>query len=244
MRMNFSGKRNLALPLFLAVALFSLIGCQPERPTRMTDLDDGRITSPIADEEGHIHDDGESIYDLMGGSACAKATAAQIAEVDKGNGLYKEFLKACVKSTGETAWCEELTRPNPDSAGIFTCTYGPDQVHRFIHPDRSTWPNAFEAVKIIVDLQAKHIGVKRIYNWWRPEPYNKNVDGAGGRHPFGTAVDVEFDSQRDKNLAFGELCKMRNAGRLKAIGYYEGLGLHFGIADRTPNTWGKTCSHI
>lgn len=232
------------MPILLALAISTLTGCQQEHPQALigdVDLDNGQVTSPIADEDGHLHDDGESLFGLVHGSGCVKATDEQIAEVNKGNRLYEEFLKYCLNKTGASRWCEELTRPNPDSADIFECTYGPKQAHRFIHPDRSTWANAVTAVRIIEDLQEKDIAVKRIYNWWRPEPYNKNVDGAGGRHPFGTAVDVEFDSQRDKNLAFAQLCKMRAAGRLKAIGYYPSLGLHLGVDDRIPNTWGKSC---
>ncbi len=241
MRFNFSGTRSLAASLASAMALISLVGCADSASTVVTDLDDGRLTTPIADEHGHLHDDGEFIFGLMGGSGCVKATKEQKAYVDYGNTLYKEFVKSCIKSTGSSNWCEQLTRPNPDSAEIFACTYGEKQIHRFIHPDKSTWKGAFEAVKILESLQAKGIGVRRIYNWWRPEPYNKNVDGAGGRHPFGTSVDVEFESTRDKNLAFSALCRMRSQGRLKAIGYYPSQALHLGISDRIPNTWGKNC---
>lgn len=241
MRFNFSGKRNLATSLASAIALVSLMGCSEAPPAAEFDFDDGQLTSPIADEHGHLHDDGESIFGLVKGSGCIKATEQQKAYVDHGNKLYKEFLKKCINETGASTWCEQLTRPNPDSADVFACTYGEDQVHRFIHPDKSTWENAFEAVKIIETLQGNGIGVRRIYNWWRPEPYNKNVDGAGGRHPFGTSVDVEFDSNRDKDLAFRALCRMRSQGRISAIGYYPSHGLHFGIKDKVSNTWGKSC---
>lgn len=241
MRFNFSRKRNLAKSLASAIALISLVSCSEAPPAVQDDLDNGHLSSPIADEHGHLHDDGESVFGLMGGSGCVEATEQERAYVDYGNKFYKEFIKKCVDQTGAAYWCEELTRPNPDSADIFACTYGEQQTHRFIHPDKSTWRNAFEAVKIIEDLRRKGIGVRRIYNWWRPEPYNKNVDGAGGRHPLGTSVDVEFHSNRDKNLAFRALCKMRNQGRIKAIGYYPSQGLHIGINDKIPNTWGKNC---
>lgn len=244
MRFNFSGKRNLPRSFALAIALASLIGCAKATSPGVEDLNNGEITSPIADEHGHLHDDGESIFGVaqsLTGAGCVKATAQQKAYVDYGNKLYKDFIKQCVNRTGASTWCEQLTRPNPDSAEIFACTYGEDQEHRFIHPDQSTWRNAFEAVKIIEDLQRSGIGVRRIYNWWRPEPYNKNVEGAGGRHPLGTSVDVEFDSQSDKNSAFRALCRMRSQGRIKAIGYYPTHGLHVGIDDKVPNTWGKDC---
>lgn len=242
MRFNFSRTRSLAASFISVMSLISLVGCADATSTVMGDLEDGRLTTPIADEHGHLHDDGESIFGLMGGSGCVKATKEQKAYVDHGNKLYKQFIQSCIKETGSPTWCEQLSRPNPDSADVFACTYGDKQIHRFIHPDQSTWANAFKSVKIIEALQDKGIGVRRIYNWWRPEPYNKNVDGAGGRHPFGTAVDVEFESTRDKNLAFSALCKMRSQGRIKAIGYYPSHALHIGIADKIPNTWGKNCN--
>lgn len=242
MRVNFSGKRSLVTSFLVAMALSSLISCQEAPSTVTTNLDDGQVTGPIADEHGHLHDDGESIYGILGGDGeCIKATKEQKAYVDYGNKLYSDFIKACINKTGASTWCQQLTRPNPDSADIFACTYGPKQAHRFIHPDKSTWGNAFEAVKIIEDLQRQGVGVRRIYNWWRPEPYNKNVEGAGGRHPLGTSIDVEFDSHRDKNLAFRALCRMRRYGRIKAIGYYPSQGLHLGVGDKIPNTWGKSC---
>lgn len=237
---NFSGKRSLAPSFVMAFTLIFLVGCQEAPPAVDTDLDNGQLTSPIADEHGHLHDDGESIFGLTGGD-CTKASKEQKAYVDYGNKLYDKFIKTCVNETGASTWCKQLTRPNPDSADIFACTYGSKQIHRFIHPDRSTWSSAIKAVRIIEDLQRQGIGVRRIYNWWRPEPYNKNVDGAGGRHPLGTSVDVEFNSNRDKNLAFRALCKMRSKGRIKAIGYYPSHGLHLGIDDKIPNTWGKSC---
>jgi hypothetical protein len=239
MRKSISGKRALALALFSTLSL-ALTSCSESPPTVMSDLEDGNIKSPIADEHGHLHDDGEFILEMVRGR-CVKANAEQKAEVDLGNTFYDEFLKKCADKTGASPWCAQLTRPNPDYVEDFVCTYGEDQPHRFIHPDKSTWEHAFEAVKIVEDLQAKEINVRRIYNWWRPEPYNKNVEGAGGRHPFGTSVDVQFETQKDKNLAFKALCKMRKDGRIKAIGYYSGLGLHFGVADKIGNTWGNTC---
>jgi hypothetical protein len=42
--------------------------------------------------------------------------------------------------------------------------------------------------------------------------------------------------------AFSQLCKWRAQGRLRAVGYYGSTGLHFGIGDKTANTWGKSCN--
>lgn len=172
---------------------------------------------------------------------CAKASASQRAQVDQGNLKMKKFLDQCVAATANSPWCMQLARPNPASASIFTCTYGAGQPHTFVHPDEATWKFAIEAVKMIKELEAKGIGIAEIYNWWRPEPYNKNVGGAPGRHPFGTSIDVRAKTLPDMERTFKQLCAWRKAGRIKAVGYYGGTGLHFGVGDHTANTWGKSC---
>ncbi|MGE3756184.1 MAG: hypothetical protein AB7H97_00415 [Pseudobdellovibrionaceae bacterium] len=174
--------------------------------------------------------------------ACTKASIAQIARVNLGNSKYNDFLKACHAQTNNSPWCRQLTRPNPDSQSTFSCTYGPDQTHRLIDPDTSTWKNAFKAVRLVKKLESYGISVAQIYNWWRPEPYNKNVGGASGRHPYGTSIDVRFSTITDMNRAHKLLCKWRSQGSLRALGYYGSTGLHFGIGDRLANTWGKSCS--
>jgi hypothetical protein len=110
-----------------------------------------------------------------------------------------------------------------------------------IHPDESTWKNAFRAIQLVQELEAKNIKACLIYNWWRPEPYNKNVGGAAGRHPFGTSIDVRFCSMVDMENAHRELCAWRKQGRIRAVGYYGTTALHFGIGDQAGNTWGKAC---
>jgi hypothetical protein len=173
--------------------------------------------------------------------ACLQGSRNQLAVINAGNAKYNSFMKACWAATNNSPWCEQLTRPNPSSRATFICTYGSDQPHRLIHPDESTWVNAFKAVQLVQELQAKGISVSQIYNWWRPEPYNKNVGGAGGRHPYGTSVDVRMASMNDMEKAFSQLCKWRSKGRLRAVGYYGSTGLHFGIGDKTANMWGKSC---
>lgn len=68
-----------------------------------------------------------------------------------------------------------------------------------------------------------------------------NVGGAAGRHPFGS-VDVRFKTKNGQAKAHKELCKSRKLGRLRALGFYPGTGLHFGMGDKVANTWGKSCS--
>ena len=174
--------------------------------------------------------------------ACRKASRAQLAEVDRGNALKSRFLEACAASGAAARWCDEVIRPNPESRASFRCTYGLAQPHQLIDPDPKTWTHAFQALRLVGELDAEGIRVCLINNWWRPEPYNRNVGGARGRHPFGTAVDVKFCTMADKEKAFASLCRRRRQGRLRALGYYPGsLVLHLGVGDRKANTWGKDC---
>lgn len=192
------------------------------------------------DEIDDLHEDPDVITDIdpMG---CVPANASQLNQVRLGNQKAGTFLNKCLAATGQSPWCAQLMRPNPSSVGVFRCTYGYDLPHQLIHPTESTWNNAIQAVRLITELEAKNICVELIYNWWRPEPYNKNVGGAAGRHPFGTSVDVRFCSKSDMERGFRQLCSWRKQGRLRAVGYYNSSSLHFGVGDRTGNTWGKAC---
>lgn len=172
---------------------------------------------------------------------CMRATIQQIGIINSGTKKLNQFLSKCYSLTNSSHWCDELVRPNPNSHSIFDCTYSAAQAHYLIHPDEITWTYAFTAVQLVQELEQKGLRVCEIYNWWRPEPYNKNVGGAPGRHPYGTSVDVRFCSNNDANRAFDELCKIRRAGRLRAIGHYGTSALHFGIGDRVANTWGRNC---
>lgn len=187
-------------------------------------------------------DDLESVFDghieFIG---CKKATRAQRAEVNLGNSKKDLFLQKCGEATNNSPWCLQLVRPNPDSYAIFQCTYGESQVHQLIHPDESTWTNAFAAVELVETLEDEGLRVCEIYNWWRPEPYNKNVGGAAGRHPFATSVDVRFCTKEDQERAFTSLCEHKKNGHLRALGYYPSSALHFGVGDSRANTWGKSC---
>jgi hypothetical protein len=172
---------------------------------------------------------------------CIRATADQRAQVNSGNQKIDRFLARCAAATKSSAWCQQLIRPNPASAAMFSCTYGKRQPHTLVHPNESTWTNAIKAVQIVESLTKQGIEVCQIYNWWRPEPYNKNVDGKPGRHPAGTSVDVRFCSNQDADRAFYKLCGWRAQGKINAIGHYGNSGLHLGIGDLRANTWGETC---
>lgn len=195
--------------------------------------------------EPGFQSEGDELEDLLPriqpNATCKKATKAQKAVVESGNKLAPQFYQACMAATQSDFWCQQVMRPNPESVDVFQCTYGPTQIHQLIDPDKSTWPNAFRAVQLVAALEKTGIKPCLIYNWWRPEPYNKNVGGAPGRHPKGTSVDVRFCSMPDMEKAFTTLCDWRAKGQLRALGYYGTTGLHLGVGDSRSNTWGKAC---
>ncbi|WP_413580884.1 hypothetical protein [Bdellovibrio sp. HCB288] len=216
--------------------------------TDTTAVDSEDIVDHIVNDENedHSHDHSETadmgVNDDILALGCVKASNSQENQVRLGLNKKEKFLAKCASETSNSSWCAQLIRPNPSSYNTFKCTYGSSQTHVLIHPDEATWKYPITAVKVIKDLQAKGLKVSQIYNWWRPEPYNKNVGGAAGRHPYGTSVDVRFASTSTATKAFSELCKMRKAGRIRAIGHYGSASLHIGVGDKLANTWGKYCN--
>lgn len=206
-------------------------------PEEVTDQDSEDIVD-------HIHDDVKpenTLNEDIVALGCVRPSSSQKSMVNLGLSKKERFLRRCVEETGSTTWCSQVARPNPSSRNTFACTYGSSQAHNLIHPDESTWRYPIGGIKILKDLQRKGIRISHIYNWWRPEPYNRNVGGAAGRHPYGTSIDVRFSSSSEANRAFALLCRMRAQGRLRAIGHYGSASLHIGVGDRTANTWGKSC---
>ncbi len=226
------------MPLIkLSLIVFSLglfVGCQRQQDINQRDIQQ-------ASHDQTLQDDLESDLLTEQSSGCLQATSVQRSYVDSGAVKLKQFLERCYQETSSKKWCDQVARPNPDSANIFECTYSPSQRHVLIHPSESTWSYAIGAVKLVQELEKKNIKIELIYNWWRPEPYNKNVGGAAGRHPFGTSVDVRFVGKSEQNKAHAELCAFRKQGKLRALGYYSGTGLHLGVGDQVANTWGRPC---
>lgn len=193
---------------------------------------------------GHAfaHDDLDELS-FVPSKSCShyrKASPEQITEVQKGNEKYTNFLNACTDAGVQYGWCQQLARPNPLSASVFACTYG-NLPHQLVSPDESTWEYAFKAGLMVQELEKQGIFTQEIYNWWRPEPYNANVGGAGGRHPYGTSVDVRMQSMSDTSKALKKLCSWRRNGEMNALGYYGKTGIHFGVGDEWANTWGHPC---
>jgi hypothetical protein len=246
-------KKILSILLLSLSIPFITVSCAKSS----TDFQDVASSEESLDtiDHNHDHEDADSEADMAehiteenGMSqgdltifGCTRASSSQEKAVDLGLSKKEKFLVRCATLTNNSSWCAQLVRPNPSSYNTFACTYGSSQDHILINPDESTWKYPIEGVNVIKDLAKKGITAKLIYNWWRPEPYNANVGGAAGRHPYGTSIDVRFTSDSMANTAFKELCKMRKAGRIRAIGHYGSASLHIGVGDRTANTWGKSC---
>lgn len=223
------------LRIFCLSLVVVLTSCQKEQINR---LDVANAT-----HSDSIQDDHEQMIDMVmvEQKGCSKPSQAQLNQVNLGLKKLNQFLEKCYAETSSKKWCDQVARPNPDSYSTFSCTYSATQPHYFIHPDESTWKYAIQAVKLVQDLQRNSVKIDKIYNWWRPEPYNANVGGAAGRHPLGTSVDVRFVNKTEQNKAHKLLCAHRKQGRLRALGYYSGTGLHLGVGDKAANTWGKAC---
>lgn len=235
--MKSSKKPSLRSAFIVLTTSLLILSCQKKEELNQIDILN-------AEHSDQIEDDLESEVDFLSiqSNGCKHATASQIAAVNQGVTKLNQFLSRCYSETGSKKWCDQVARPNPSSHSTFDCTYSAAQPHVFVHPAEETWAHAIGAVKLVLDLERKGVGVSTIYNWWRPEPYNVNVGGAAGRHPYGTSVDVRFASKTEQNKAHKELCAYRKQGRLRALGYYSGTGLHLGVGDKVANTWGKSCS--
>lgn len=230
-------KINYKTTFILLIAAFNLNACQDSRS-----LSNPTDTMGEANEAYELQDQEQGSI-LNKAIGCIQPSAQQRDLINLGNTKKEDFLDFCRQQTNHSLWCDQLVRPNPSSMSIFRCTYGPNQIHQLINPDENTWIHAIRSIHLIQKLSQKGIRTCQIYNWWRPEPYNKNVGGAAGRHPYGTSIDVRLCSDREAILAFDELCKLRRKGEIRAIGYYGGSSLHFGVSDRSANTWGRSCQN-
>lgn len=168
-------------------------------------------------------------------SEVQRASLPEVTEVLKGVALKEEFLSACIERTNRMDFCQQVIRPNPASASIFRCTYPPGVPPVFIPVERGKWIYAFRAIEWMDEMEAQGIALSHIYNWLRPEPYNKNVSGDPNRHPFGTAIDLRLATKGDQQKAFTYLCEKWRAHQIHAIGYYGSASLHLGMGD--PLEW-------
>ena len=96
----------------------------------------------------------------------------------------------------------EITTPHNASAAA-GCGY------QILLPDQDMWAR-IAALALFSDELRALVG-EPIYmrNWWRPPCYNTAVGGAaGGDHPDGDAVDLDFQSATSRALAQRHLCEM------------------------------------
>ena len=179
------------------------------------------------------------------------ASADQKQKVLSGIELQNSFLAACKSFGVQDQWCDQLMRPNPNPEEFktFSWTYGSAiPLHIFIDPDQTTWKNAFRGAIFVQKLEQSGININQIVNWWRPEPYNRNVCGAPGRHPFATSIDVEFKTLSDTRRARKKLCQWFDSAQINSLGYYGNEKVHIGVGDilgpGMGETWGKVCDNL
>jgi hypothetical protein len=161
------------------------------------------------------------------------------------SGNIVEFMNACIARGISEGFCNNLTHPNSQSIHEFRCTY-PGKPHILIPPDKTKWEHAFKGATLVQNgIKNNELCVEEIYNWYRPEPYNDNVDGKPGRHPEGTAIDVRFCTKEDAKKAAKYFCEQFKAGALWAVGSYpSGDKLHLGMEPEKNTTWGPyACSN-
>lgn len=94
---------------------------------------------------------------------------------------------------------EYVTPNNPSVAAA--CGYS------ILLPERSLWPRA-GALGLLADQLRMLVNEPVVLrNWWRPPCYNEGVGGAaGGDHPDGDALDLDFRSSRSRADAQRYLC--------------------------------------
>lgn len=137
-----------------------------------------------------------------------------------------------------------MTHPNNKSEMEFRCTYPDAKTHVLIPPDPTKWELSFRGALELQKIEAAGVCVKEIYNYDRPEPYNNNVQGAPGRHPYGTAIDIEFCTKADARKAVQAFCKQRTPGdvEIKSVGTYSsGIRIHLGNVKPRRGDWGGGC---
>ncbi len=146
----------------------------------------------------------------------------------------QRFIQRCTSRGISEKLCREATYPNPDSRSAFNGVYGSNQ-NFILMPPESTWDTGIRLLGIAESLSA-YGKVCEIRNWYRPEPYNRKVGGAGGsRHINASAIDIEFCSVAEKNKALKAALAMRQKFAQPAgVGVYgEGsLVLHIDTSNR------------
>jgi len=96
----------------------------------------------------------------------------------------------------------EITTPHNASAAA-GCGY------QILLPDQDMWARIAALALFSDELRALVDEPVYMRNWWRPPCYNSAVGGAaGGDHPDGDAVDLDFQSATSRALAQRHLCEV------------------------------------
>jgi hypothetical protein len=127
-----------------------------------------------------------------------------------------------------------MTFPNTASADTFFDVYS-SSTPFILMPNRSTWNRGVQLLSVAQSM-SKFGKICEIRNWYRPEPYNSAVGGAGSsRHLDGSAIDIEFCSVTEKNKALQAALSMRRRfGTPPGVGVYgrESKVIHIDLTNR------------
>lgn len=147
--------------------------------------------------------------------------------------VQADFIKTCMARGVQQELCTQMTSPNSQSKGIFRKVYGSQPF--ILMPPQNRWDEGIHLLTIAQSLAA-YGNICEIRNWYRPEPYNRAVDGAkSSQHLSAGAIDIQFCTVADKNKALQAALAMRQQHKSPAgVGAYgEGsLVLHIDMSDR------------
>lgn len=157
--------------------------------------------------------------------------------------VAQRFVDQCTSRGVSENFCRDATNPNQDSRGTFNRVYGKGTPF-VLMPGQEKWETGIYLLGIAESL-SKYGKVCEIRNWFRPEPYNRAVDGArSSRHIDGSAIDIEFCSPKEKNKALKAALAMRQKfGAPPGVGVY-GEGSHVIHIDMSNRIYGPGIGSI
>lgn len=131
------------------------------------------------------------------------------------------FVSKCVKRVGSQKFCRAMTSPNKNSKGTFSKVYGKNTPF-ILMPKEDKFETGIRLLEIAMGADKAGQGkVCRIANWYRPEPYNSRVGGAGrSQHISAGAIDIKFCSRNDRNRAIRHFLQVERKIKKLGIGTY------------------------
>ena len=170
-------------------------------------------------------------YELGGGTSSTSSVQPSPLHSPR---LANDFTSFCISQGLENNLCRQMTYPNTASANAFYNVY-PRSNSFILMPNRSTWNRGVQLLSVAQNM-SKFGKICEIRNWYRPEPYNSAVGGAGSsRHLDGSAIDIEFCSVTEKNKALQAALSMRRRfGAPPGVGVYgrESKVIHIDLTNR------------